>query len=257
VTRVVLTIGDKVIGARALSKEKPLVIGRGKDVDLLVPNLSVSRRHAKVYHRNDTWFFEDIGSTNGSFADGQKVTVFILTEGKQVQLGRVVLKFEGGDSQEGPGPQGPYKLNMESVWKDDRSTGPIPALSPLEQERETVFIKIIPSGAQKAAAPEAGAPTAPVPHIEFAGTNPPKKVPLANGRMQIGKGDADQIRVDGLFVAAGHAYIERRQDGKWYLVAVKKFPAVSVNGLKVAEHALKFDDYIDLGSTRLWFRKGK
>jgi len=261
--KVVLTIGEKVIGARPLSREKPLVMGRGRDVDIVIPNLSVSRRHAKVYHRDGAWYFEDMGSTNGSFAAGRKVTLLTLVEGALVQVGRVVLRFElknGGEAQEAgaQGAAGAYRMNLKDIWSDDKATGPILVLSPMDRETETVFVKMPVAGAHAVQTPgqAAAAPAAPA-YLEYAGTTPPKRVVLGNDRASIGKGSDDEIKVEGLFVGNGHALLERRGDGHWYIVAVKKFPAVSVNGLKVGEHRLAFDDYIDLGSTRLWFRKGK
>jgi hypothetical protein len=251
VPRVVISIGDKVVGARALSKEKPVVMGRGKDVDLLIPNLSVSRRHAKVYHRNGAWFFEDMGSTNGSYADGERVTVFMLTNGKQVQIGKALLRFEAAENQDLI-VQAAYRMNIGDILKTD---GPrAPDLSPLERENDTVFVKLT-SVMPKADLPAAAPPMPP--HLEYAGTAPPRRVPLDKDRLTLGKGENDDVKVEGMLISAGHAAVEKRPDGSWHLVARKKFPAVSVNGIKVTEHRLKWDDYIDLGNTRLWFRKGR
>ena len=254
--KVVLKYSDRVIGARVLAKDKPLVMGRGKDVDLVVPNLSVSRRHAKVYQRNGAWYLEDLGSTNGSFSDGERVTVCLLTHGKCVQIGRVQMLFDGqSDGAEKPDKAGAHKIDLNDIFRDEGPTGAIPILLPMDRETETVFVKVTPTGIVSAMHPAAQA--GPAPYLEYAGTNPPKRIELAADRLSIGKGDEDEVRVEGMLVSSGHACIERRPDGRWYLVPAKRFPAVTVNGLKITEHCLKFDDYIDLGSTRLWFRKGK
>lgn len=253
--KVVLTCNDRVIGTRILPKDKPLVLGRGKDVDLLVPNLSVSRRHAKVYFRKGKWYLEDIGSTNGTFFGGERITVCILTHGKTVQLARVAMLFDGEDkdshAQETGGAVGAYKMSIDEIFRDDKETGPIPTILPMDREADTIYIKL-PQHLQKPVLP-----AGPVPHFEYAGEVPPKRVDLTGDRVTIGKGDGDDVKVKGLLVSRGHARVERRPDGRFWLVPLKWFPAVTVNGLKVTEHCLAFDDYIDIGSTRLWFRKGK
>lgn len=255
--KVVLTYGDRNIGSRVLPTDKPLVLGRGRDVDLVVPNLSVSRRHAKVYFRNGEWYLEDMGSTNGSFSGGERVTLCALSHGKTVQLARVSMLFDGeaGGAPGKGGAAGAHKLSLDEIFRDDKPDGPIPTLLPMDRETETVFVKVTPIGAVNAMKP--GLEAAPPPYLEYAGETPPKRVDLAGDRITIGKGDKDDVKVKGLMVSPEHACIEKRPGGRWHLVPLKKFPAVTVNGLKVTEHRLAYDDYIDIGSTRLWFRKGK
>ncbi|MBI5529062.1 MAG: FHA domain-containing protein [Deltaproteobacteria bacterium] len=248
--RVVISIGDKVIASHTLSKDRPLVVGRSTDADVFIPNLSVSRRHAKVYWRNGLWIYQDTGSTNGSFADGERITVHMLAPGKQVQLGKVLLKFEATKEPDAVNPRAAFKMDISGIFKDEQ-TGPIPQFSKSEGADETVVVRM------DSLMPKAQVPRAPPPYFEYAGTTPPRKVPLDKDRLTLGKGETDDVKVEGMLVSAGHATIEKRPDGSWHLVAVKKFPAVSVNGIKVTEQRLKWDDYIDLGNTRLWFRKGR
>jgi pSer/pThr/pTyr-binding forkhead associated (FHA) protein len=198
-----------------------------------------------------------MGSTNGTFFEGERITVCLLTHGKTVQLARVAMLFDGenGDAQESGGAPGAYKMSLDEIFHDEKPTSPIPTLFSLDRETETVFVKVTPIGVEKVMKP--GPPGAPAPHFEYAGENPQKRVELTGDRITIGKGDTDDVQVKGLLVSREHARVERRPDGRFYLVPLKRFPAVTVNGLKVTEHPLAYDDYIDIGSTRLWFRKGK
>lgn len=50
------------------------VIGReGGDADITVRTASVSKKHARVYFEDGTWFLEDLRSANGTFVDNEKI----------------------------------------------------------------------------------------------------------------------------------------------------------------------------------------
>jgi FHA domain/Domain of unknown function (DUF1707) len=50
------------------------VIGRSEDCDLVVRDRSVSREHAALRRGSDGWYIADLGSTNGTFVNGWRVT---------------------------------------------------------------------------------------------------------------------------------------------------------------------------------------
>lgn len=55
----------------------------------------VSRRHARVHQQKKQFFIEDLGSANGTFLNGQRLTPYLphpLRDGDEVQLGRVRLR---------------------------------------------------------------------------------------------------------------------------------------------------------------------
>ena len=56
----------------------------------------VSRRHARVHQQKSQFFIEDLGSANGTFLNGQRLTPYLphpLRDGDEVQLGRVRLRI--------------------------------------------------------------------------------------------------------------------------------------------------------------------
>ncbi len=53
-----------------IPKEKPFVIGRGKNVDFELKDASVSRRHAKIECRDDRWIFTNLSETSGTLFQG-------------------------------------------------------------------------------------------------------------------------------------------------------------------------------------------
>ena len=85
-----------VAGASSVGRFYPIVdgmvIGRAPGVDVVLADVGVSRRHAKVSLLPDgTFFFEDQGSSNGIVVDGVPVTSQIVREGHRVGVGGVVL----------------------------------------------------------------------------------------------------------------------------------------------------------------------
>ena len=55
----------------------------------------VSRHHCKIHQRGSTYLVEDVGSANGTFLDGQRLTPYlphVLKDGDELQLGRIKLQ---------------------------------------------------------------------------------------------------------------------------------------------------------------------
>ena len=68
--------------------------GRNPDCDIVLAPKSVSRKHASIVMRTGGYELRDLGSTRGTFVDGQKVVqpVF-LKDGNTLQIGEVLLTF--------------------------------------------------------------------------------------------------------------------------------------------------------------------
>ncbi len=79
-----------------------VVIGRGTEADIVLDDAGASRRHAEVHSVDDRVRIIDLGSTNGTFVDGQKVPVATLREGSVITIGRTRLVFRSG-AVAGPG----------------------------------------------------------------------------------------------------------------------------------------------------------
>lgn len=70
-------------------------IGRGPANALVLDDDAVSNEHAVVTWRNEDWWIQDVGSTNGTLLNGRRITaVTKLQSGDVVQIGRVKLRFE-------------------------------------------------------------------------------------------------------------------------------------------------------------------
>jgi ABC-type multidrug transport system ATPase subunit len=70
------------------------ILGRAQDNDLAIDHPSASRTHAQLKHQNGAVYIEDLGSTNGTFVNGQQITAGqVLRPGDTVRLGSLRLIF--------------------------------------------------------------------------------------------------------------------------------------------------------------------
>jgi len=68
-------------------------IGRGLSADVHIDDASVSRRHARIVERSGRAWILDDRSMNGTWVNGKRVDAAILSNGDEIVLGRVVLRF--------------------------------------------------------------------------------------------------------------------------------------------------------------------
>jgi len=89
---LVVTVQDKELFRRELSG--PLTLGRSTDCELWLNDQGVSRRHCRFERASDgTWEVQDLGSRNGVFSHGQRVTKHTLRDGEYVRVGGAKIKF--------------------------------------------------------------------------------------------------------------------------------------------------------------------
>ncbi len=69
------------------------VLGRGGDVDIRLEDPGVSRRHAQITTADGRSTITDLGSTNGTLVDGQKVSSAALDDGAVIRLGSTEITF--------------------------------------------------------------------------------------------------------------------------------------------------------------------
>lgn len=95
-----ISAGDRIWLSAAES-----MLGRDENASLRFTDRGVSRRHAKFMRASDGIVsLLDLGSTNGTFVNGNRVEVTVLREGDRIQLGsHLVVQF----SYEVPNPPGP------------------------------------------------------------------------------------------------------------------------------------------------------
>jgi pSer/pThr/pTyr-binding forkhead associated (FHA) protein len=68
-------------------------IGRGLSADVHLDDASISRRHARVVERGGRAVVLDDRSLNGTWVNGSRIEAAILSDGDEIGLGRVVIRF--------------------------------------------------------------------------------------------------------------------------------------------------------------------
>src|SRR4051812_12888253 len=83
-------------GEFPLGAQPEIVVGRSSELDMVLVEDMVSRRHARIAC-GEQIVIEDLGSTNGTFVNGEKIKRASLKEGDRVLIGTSILKVVSTD----------------------------------------------------------------------------------------------------------------------------------------------------------------
>lgn len=73
--------------------EEDVLLGRSPDCEIPLNVENVSRKHARVFFRNDEFHVEDLESTNGTYVNGIKVAKCTLRNNDHIEIGGVKILF--------------------------------------------------------------------------------------------------------------------------------------------------------------------
>src|SRR5437588_3459113 len=87
-------------GEFPLRPNREIIIGRSSDLDMVLVEDMVSRKHAKITTDEHVVTIQDLGSTNGTFVNGEKVRKADLKDGDRILIGTSIIKivYVEGDS---------------------------------------------------------------------------------------------------------------------------------------------------------------
>lgn len=124
----ILVRGGTKKGQRIPIRVPVVNIGRAEFNDIVLPEESVSTQHAKLQRRDGVWFLVDVGSTNGTFVDGERIAEETpLAPGTTVRFGDTSVVFEPDDDALGLGKAGAGTKVMGAV---NVAAPPKPAAAP-------------------------------------------------------------------------------------------------------------------------------
>lgn len=98
--KLILSFNGDLVKEYELDKEI-LTIGRKSDNDIHIDDLSVSGNHAKIITILNDSFIEDLGSTNGTYVNDEKIAKHALQNDESIVIGKHELKYENASAESG------------------------------------------------------------------------------------------------------------------------------------------------------------
>lgn len=99
---VVIQVSEPGRAARRIPLSgAPIRIGRAPECELVLKDSKVSRRHARLHARDGVLLLTDLGSTNGTRVNGNRITEMVLGEGDRIQIGETSLVVQAAPAEAG------------------------------------------------------------------------------------------------------------------------------------------------------------
>ncbi len=124
-------------GEFPLEMDSEIVIGRSSDLDMVLVEDMVSRRHARITSFSGDLSIEDFGSTNGTFVNGERITKARLKEGDRILVGTNIIKLVHRDNldQTNSVPSG---MNPHGALGEGGSRPTQPPMAPRSNHNQTM-----------------------------------------------------------------------------------------------------------------------
>ncbi len=110
-----------------------IIIGRSSELDMVLVEDMVSRQHSRIWSENGGLWIEDLGSTNGTFVNGEKVSQKQLKEGDRILIGTSIIKLVAASEATGgpeiPQPSPPSRDSAYDTYQP-MNTQKFPARAP-------------------------------------------------------------------------------------------------------------------------------
>jgi pSer/pThr/pTyr-binding forkhead associated (FHA) protein len=112
-------------GVFPLKPEREIIIGRSSDMDMVLVEDMVSRKHAKISTHEGKIIIQDLGSTNGTFVNGEKIKRTRLKEGDRILIGTSILKLVALEEGQERSDAEVKNMLQQVAAKRDRSSSPM------------------------------------------------------------------------------------------------------------------------------------
>ena len=92
--RILVVTAGALKGTSLDLAQQQITLGRANDATLVLNDDYASSRHARIFPQDGQWIVEDLGSTNGTYLDRQKVTrPMPVPLGVPIRIGKTVLEL--------------------------------------------------------------------------------------------------------------------------------------------------------------------
>jgi ribosomal protein S27E len=90
---LVIRSGGGRAGESFTLEDERMSIGRTPDAAVFLDDVTVSRNHALLVHRQDGYYIDDLGSLNGTYVNRRRIESHRLEDGDEIQIGKYKLSY--------------------------------------------------------------------------------------------------------------------------------------------------------------------
>ncbi|WP_020682755.1 FHA domain-containing protein [Marinobacterium rhizophilum] len=202
---------DKLQGG-CLALTGALIIGRGSDCDLVIDDSHLSRRHAAIRVADTCLQVEDLGSANGTYLNGERISQAEAHHGDEIWLDQLVFRVTGPQSGDFDATQ----------LRDPDATALHVAVGTAMRHRdgdENEHTRVLRRG-----------------KAWFVMTDG-QRCEIAAGRIRIGRAPDNDLVLDDPSVSSHHAELSN-QLGQWILTDLQSTNGTCVDGRSVEQAQL-------------------
>jgi len=207
-----------------------VTLGRALTNDIVLFDLKVSRRHARLICGEGRCEVEDLGSANGTWVNGVRVRRARLGPGDVIQIGNAALRFQ---AEEPPAEEEEVTL-LEAT--------PI--------DREADLARFLAEERLEMTLSDTSLPRVAI-HL----VSKTWEVKLTKDIVTIGHGPANDIVIDHPEVSHRHAEIQRRGEA-YIIVDLDSANGTWFKGRRIKEKRLHEGDTLQIGEAKLVFKEG-
>ena len=93
--REMVVVRSDTLAGQRYALERPKVVGRSDDADIVIDDSYASEFHLRVGLQDGEVMLNDLGSTNGTYLNGRRVTVpTVITKGDSIQIGKTIFEVK-------------------------------------------------------------------------------------------------------------------------------------------------------------------
>ncbi|MDY7228684.1 FHA domain-containing protein [Hyalangium rubrum] len=242
-----------------------ITIGRQEGNTIRLSDRNVSRRHARLLRVNGHVVVEDLGSSNGTRINGERISgQSTVKDGDLIQIGDYDLALQSeaaaaASASRRPAandePSDPHGSEPETELETPvQEEEPAAAGAPGDARRHSTSIirmdQVESTRTRKVQELEAeDAPRLVVVSAELKG----QEFACIRTEMRIGRTDDNDIVIDHRSLSRTHAKIVREDNGEWRVIDMQSANGLTVNGESYAQASLSNGDVVELGHVKLRF----
>jgi pSer/pThr/pTyr-binding forkhead associated (FHA) protein/tetratricopeptide (TPR) repeat protein len=193
-------------------------IGRAEDNGLVLPDIAVSRRHARLHVSSSGVSIEDVGSGNGTYFEGKPIRKRDIEDADEILIDPFVLVFSI--------PSSPEREATDAASSTSTSPGGPPRVAGVARL------------------------------VSVHGTGMRPEYPIRDSGLSMGRAEQRDVVLPDPAASRSHAEITKDGDG-WLLKDFGSVNGTFVNSKRVRDHRLVDGDRIRIGATEFRFEAPK